>query len=185
MPRTTQSTVRYGDPAQSPVLDFGQVVSTCRGPLLGRALWLTKNDSDARDLCQETIARALRRVPPPMDSRRLLRWLFTIMLNAFLDDRRARAVRRLVPDGAHFINLIPQEEPTETPLWRMVDDALVHQCIDQLPTRMREPLRLFAAGTPYVEIAARLRIRPGTVGTRIFRARRRLRALLIRAALVA
>jgi RNA polymerase sigma-70 factor (ECF subfamily) len=182
MPKTTQSTVRYGDPAQLTGLDFGQVVSTCGGPLLGRALWLTRNDSDARDLCQETLARALRRIPAPMDSRMLLRWLFTIMLNVFLDERRARAVRRLVPDGAHFIKQIAQEEPAETPLWRTVDDALVYKCIDQLPTRMREPLRLFAAGTPYVEIAARLRIRLGTVGTRIFRARRRLRALLTRAA---
>jgi DNA-directed RNA polymerase specialized sigma24 family protein len=68
----------------------------------------------------------------------------------------------------------------ESPRWHQVEPATLRECIGELPTKLREPLLLALAGHSAKEIARRLGIRLGTVGTRTFRARLQLRRLLER-----
>jgi RNA polymerase sigma-70 factor (ECF subfamily) len=56
----------------------------------------------------------------------------------------------------------------------------VRRAIERLPDDVRETYRLFAIeGHDYAQIATLQHIPAATVGTRLYRARKRLRALLI------
>ena len=77
-------------------LDFSEIVREHRVALEGRALWLTKSESDAADLFQETLEHALRGPRRALSPEVVRRWLYTIMYNVFLDRWRAQAVRRTV-----------------------------------------------------------------------------------------
>ena len=66
------------------------------------------------------------------------------------------------------------DEPT--PAWRVVGDDLVEQALRTLPPKLQRPYLLFAVdGLSYSDIAVRLRVPSATVGTRIHRARQKLR----------
>ena len=142
-----------------------------------RALWLTRCRTEAADLCQETWERAFRRAHRHADTEVTLRWLLTIMHNSFLDHRRAEVVRRTLPGGSGALERIEQKDQLLEP-WRTVEDELLRLCIGRLSTTMKQAIELHLAGVPYGEIAARSGVGVATVGTRLFRARRRLREML-------
>ena len=54
----------------------------------------------------------------------------------------------------------------------------MQDCLPKLPAHFRGAFELHVQGLQYTEIASALGIAPGTVGTRIMRARRQLRDLL-------
>jgi RNA polymerase sigma-70 factor (ECF subfamily) len=104
------------------------------------------------------------------------------MQNAFLDHCRARAVRRCVVGTSRLIEeMIPAEEARELPRWRTVEDDVLHACIEQLPDHQKVILKLHLEGACYAEIAAQARLGINTVGTRLLRARKRVRTLLLAA----
>jgi RNA polymerase sigma-70 factor (ECF subfamily) len=142
-----------------------------------RALWLTRNPTDAADLCQETWERALRGAQRRAGIQVTYGWLLTIMHNAFLDHRRAAVVRRTAANASATLEQ-RAHEVQEIQTWRTVDDALLRSCVEQLSTGTKGLIEMQLAGVPYSEIAARSGIRIGTVGTRLLRGRRRLRKLL-------
>jgi RNA polymerase sigma-70 factor (ECF subfamily) len=159
-------------------LDFVAIVVAHGRALHGRALWLTKKESDAADLFQDTIERALAASHKQRDPALVLRWLLTIMHNTFLDDCRARITRRTVSDSDAVLEQIAWEAPAKPPRWRTVTDDVVGACIARLPRHMQEIFRMYAAGASYVTLANHFQIPGSTVGTRLLRMRRRLRRLL-------
>ncbi len=148
-----------------------------RRTLQTRALWLTRNPSDAGDLVQDTVARALRRPGRPVGGGAGLRWLFTIMHNAHLDVCRARAVRRWIPLDPQLEQRLAREE-APLALWRRIDDERLHACIARLPGPFRTIIELQLKGWSYAEMSRQLRLPAGTVGTRLLRAKRHLRRML-------
>jgi RNA polymerase sigma-70 factor (ECF subfamily) len=166
-------------PGETPAkrLEFSDIVRAHGPALRGRALWLSKSASDAADLFQETIERALRRPRRELRPETVLRWLYTIMHNAFLDSCRARAVRRWIPLDRLEERLAQEEQPGPA-RWRHVDDCLLHRCIARLPGRLRAVVQMHLQGLTYTELARALAVPTSTVGTRLLRAKRRLRQLL-------
>jgi RNA polymerase sigma-70 factor (ECF subfamily) len=158
--------------------DFGEIVRDHASALRARALWLTRNQSDAADLFQDTIERAMCAKRQNVGAGAWLRWLLTIMHNLFLDGRRAAAVRRFARNADALIERAAsvEEEPAE--LWRTIDDAVVDALIRELPPSMSEMLLMFARGASYSDLSAHFGIPSSTVGTRLMRIRRRLRARL-------
>jgi len=72
---------------------------------------------------------------------------------------------------------VPAATPSQTSDLRPVLDA----AIARLPPRYRGPVVLcYLQGLTYAEAAERLRCPPGTVATRLSRARDKLRILLVR-----
>jgi RNA polymerase sigma-70 factor (ECF subfamily) len=150
-------------------------MSEVHGPTLFRfAHALSKQDSDACDLVQDAYERALRSCPPSIDDEGLGRWLTTVVRNRHIDCRRSMA--RMATDVD--VSRLPAEGAEDLPLWKHIDPRLVSGLIEMLPPHSRETLRLALEGHRGEEIARRLAIKPGTVVSRTYRARRQLRGLL-------
>lgn len=151
--------------------------------LYGAALRLTRNAADAEDLVQETYARAFRSAGSFRPGTNLRAWLFTILHNQFLNDRR-RARRNLVEVDSEITDAASASLAADTPT---AEDALVRRAkaddvrsaLETLPDAFRDAVWLRdAEGFSYVEIAAMLQVPVGTVMSRLSRGRRLLAARL-------
>lgn len=145
-------------------------------PELRRYAWhLTKNRSDAEDLVQNTMLRALCRghLWSPAGGR-LSQWLKTLCLHQFIDDfRRTKRSSFVALDDAAVGSMgITQESVVEI---REVGDRM-----RSLQPHHRRLLLLAAAGVTYPEIAAMTRAPRGTVASRLSRAREVLAAAMDR-----
>jgi len=145
--------------------------------LLTMAERLCGNRADARDLVQDTFERALRQVEQAAP-RNLRAWLAATLHNLFIDHCRARA-RRPVVDP--LVDDLPAaaEDPAPAPPWAHITIDDVRAAVGELDPIFRDVyiLHTFEHQT-YEQIAARLGIERITVGTRLSRARRRLREIL-------
>jgi RNA polymerase sigma-70 factor (ECF subfamily) len=140
-------------------------------PSLRRYAWsLLRNKSDADDLVQDCLVRALDRMDSLCGDGDLRAWLFTIMHNVFASRwRRVRNRARLLTDYAETEAIIaaPQHASAE------MRDVL--RGLDMLPDEQREVILLVAVeGFQYDEVASMLGIPIGTVMSRLSRARDRL-----------
>ncbi len=151
---------------------FDQLVGVHLDDLYRYGYWLVGNRSVAEDLVQDTMLRAWRALDKLENPKAAKGWLITIL-------RRENARR--------FERIRPQlsEQPTETLPDKHCDydtstEAFVlRQAIEELPADYREPLLLQVLyGYSQKEIAAELGISPAGVGTRLFRARAKLRERL-------
>jgi RNA polymerase sigma-70 factor (ECF subfamily) len=143
------------------------------------AIKLCGDASDARDLVQDTFEKALRAVALQQPRTNERAWLFTILHHLFIDKyrRQARGPRHTPIDDVD----VPAAEPEAPPAWTTVSVDEVKAALDQLDPEFREVYRMHAIeGLGYAEIAARLGAPVSTVGTRIMRARRKLRAMLMK-----
>jgi RNA polymerase sigma-70 factor, ECF subfamily len=160
-------------------VELGEFVREHERVLYARALWLMHTRADAMDLLQDTLERALAASRRDIPRERMKGWLLTIMFNLFLDRRRTRARRACLPLTDKILDQVAcaTVEPAE-PKWKTFDAAAVQDCLPRLPDHFRGAFELHVQGLQYTEIASALGIAPGTVGTRIMRARRQLRDLL-------
>ena len=130
------------------------------------------------DLVQTACVRALSRLAQFTPGTRLDSWMFRIVQNCFLDDRR-RAQRR----GA-AAEISPEWEPSDEGVGARraesrMELAQVRAAIAQLPSEQRSVLALVAIeGRSYAEAAAILNIPVGTVMSRLSRARAKLLPLI-------
>ena len=154
-------------------MDHTQVIAHL--PALRRyARVLTGDAWTADDLVQDTLERACSKWLLWRTGSDLRAWLFTLMHNLYLNQRRA-----LPPVQALDIDEVQDRLPG-TP--SRTDDALdLERCLQRLPTDQRAVLLLVAMEDMSYEDTARiLDIPVGTVMSRLSRARTRLRALMDR-----
>ena len=147
--------------------------------MLRRARRLVGHEADARDLVQETLERALRTFHAFRPGTAVWAWLRTIMNSVWIDGwRRRQAAAKIchLPSmdlAAYEPEAVAADGPEEEILERLP------AAIAQLPPIFREVLELrLQANRSYGEISDLLGIPSRTVGTRILRARRQLRAIL-------
>jgi len=155
-----------------------EMVSRYEGVLYARAMRLVRSRSDALDLLQDTYERALRGRASFQPGTNLRHWLMTIMYNLFLDRcrRLAREPRALCIDEHE----VPSPEPDAPAPWETISDEQIHAALADLEHPFREVYELRLLGNcSYDEIADRLTIPRSTVGTRLMRARRKLRETLL------
>ncbi len=148
-----------------------------------RAISLTGSASDAGDLAQDTIEKAIRSLARFQRGTNLQVWLMTIMKNLFLDRCRSAKVhkRRLQQNAAtQEVEIAdPMDESEQPPPWTRVSTEQFHEAIERLDPVLREAFRLrVLVRLPYAEIGKRLGIPVATVGTRLNRSRTRLRRIL-------
>ena len=141
------------------------------------ALWLTRNQTDAEDLVQETLTEALgsfHRFAPGTNCRA---WLISIMYHRQSKKRRAATRLHLVSDAEEFIAETVAFEP---PTPQNVTDEEVLRALEHLPRAFQEVVVLAdVEELSYKEIAAALAVPVGTVMSRISRGRKLLRAELV------
>ena len=161
-------------------LGFGPEALEHLDALLGYALALTRDLTEAEDLVQETYLRATTASHRPDAGSNLKGWLFVIMRNAWLNQIRHRN------NGPRFVELETGEqsidETQENPhvvYLRKLEREQVREAIESLPDAYREIVVLRdIEGFTYQEIATVLDCPAGTVMSRLGRARGKLRQLL-------
>ena len=150
--------------------DIDRLFRTYNAPLV-RYLTRRLGDRDwAEEVAQETFLRALRQ--ESLTNERA--WLFAVATNLVRDEARKASRQR-----RHLALLAEEEretsvEPAETTLERAQEAALARKAIDALAERDRLALLMREEGLDYSEIAEALELSPGSVGTTLSRARRRL-----------
>jgi RNA polymerase sigma-70 factor (ECF subfamily) len=125
----------------------------------------------ADDLVQETLVKAWRHRDRFQEGTNLRAWLFTILRNTYISERRQ--VRRFleVHEAADVATAAPQEGHVAL--------KEVRAALDLLPSEQREAIILVgAAGMSYEEAADICQCAVGTVKSRVNRARARLIDLL-------
>jgi RNA polymerase sigma-70 factor (ECF subfamily) len=149
--------------------------------LLSLARHLCGDPSDARDLVQDTFERALRSEDPPPTEERCRAWLYTILNNLFLDRCRRLRTRaeREGPLDPEVMESCPAPEPGAEPAWTSITRDQLRTALGGLKEDFRRVYEMHELeGRSYQEIAQQLQIARPTVGTRLVRARQRLRELL-------
>ena len=157
------------------------VVELQGAALLRRARKLTHTRADALDLLQDTLLRALQHGVEYVPEEKTAHWLFVVMTHLHIDSRRKAKNAVLVPlDESNTPSLEPFA-PTDTPLWQSFGYDDVQRCLKGLSPRVREAYLLHEEqGLTLAATAQRLCVPIATAGTRVYRARRRLRELLLR-----
>lgn len=157
------------------------LVQEHEGALGAIALKLCRNRADASDLVQDTFERALRAVARGADHVNPRSWLVTILNNLFVDRcRRQARERRIEMPIDQLGDVLPQAVHEVAPAWAAVTIEHLEEALGEVREEFRVAYRMHALdGRSYKEIARALQIPPSTVGTRIARARRQLRELLV------
>ena len=124
-----------------------------------------KNKFDAEDEAQEVFLTYLRRAPHFLTAQKERSWLMTVTVNQCRDMLRAKH-RQELPLTEDLSYIPPQES-----------DVL--RAVLELEEIYRVPIHLhYYEGYSIKEIAALLHVRPGTVGSRLCRAREMLKQRL-------
>jgi RNA polymerase sigma-70 factor (ECF subfamily) len=137
---------------------------------------LTREPTDADDLVQAAVVRALERLDQWQAGTRLDSWLFRIVQTVWLDELRRRRVRAAAPE--------PVEELMAEDGARTVDRRLLlertRRAMQRLPDDQRILLGLIVVeGLSYREAADVVGVPVGTVMSRLARARRRLWSMVM------
>jgi RNA polymerase sigma-70 factor (ECF subfamily) len=148
---------------------------------------LTRNGSDADDLFQDTWVRVMKRIDGFSPDHNFKTWLFTICLNRYRDlyRWRKRWWRRIrQPDSGEQIDeeitrLESLEPGPEQLAISEQSRTMLRKAVDMLDESLRLPIVLhYFQGLSTAEIGEVLGIPRGTVKTRLYAGRDRLRKTL-------
>jgi RNA polymerase sigma-70 factor (ECF subfamily) len=147
--------------------------------LYNTALRLTREPPDAADLVQETFLRAYRTFENFTPGSNCKAWLFSILYSIFTNQyhqaRRRPRIESLeeLEERFHQFAHAPEE------VWEGRWSPEVERALAQLPEEFRAALLLIdVEGLSYEETASVLGCAVGTVGSRLFRGRKALFAML-------
>lgn len=141
-------------------------------PPLVRYLTRQVGDRDwAEEIAQETFVRALKQ--EEIASERS--WIFSVAMNLMRDETRRDARHRkrleLMREEAKAGAVVM---PGPTSMERDEEREMARKAVARLAERDRDALLMKEEGLSYGEIATALELSPGSVGTTLSRARRRL-----------
>ena len=173
---------------------FETQVLAILGPLHGVARRLTKNEADAEDLVAESITRAWKARTSLADAGAFRAWLFRILSNTFISERRKTLARPreelLVDESGDEEGAFSLFERLHQPflLWfanpeQEFLDKLLREDLDRALAALPEHYRVVVVladveGLTYGEIAEALDVPIGTVRSRLARARSALQRTL-------
>jgi RNA polymerase sigma-70 factor (ECF subfamily) len=143
------------------------------------AKWLLRNEEDAKDVVQEAYLRAFRSFGGFRGSNGRA-WLLTIVRNTSYTLLKKNRVVDFTTTFDEEIHVSGDESVSPATILERSEDAdLVREAMDDLPAEFREILALrHLEGLSYKEIADIVQIPPGTVMSRLSRARAKLKECL-------
>jgi len=147
--------------------------------LEGFALQLTRDREQAQELVQETVVRALRYRDKFTLGTNFKAWITTMMRNIFLNQKRDYKRRKTesIPNDSLYLNL-EHTGTTDNQGEHAIRMQEILQQVKALDESIRQPFWMFYQGYAYDEIAETLEIPLGTVKSRIFNARKKLKSAL-------
>jgi RNA polymerase sigma-70 factor, ECF subfamily len=165
----------------SPLL--AQLVAEHHVAVYRYAYRLCGSTADAEDITQQTFLIAQQKLDQVREADRAGHWLLVVARNAFLKSCRRRAP---MPAGGLEIdiNSVPDRTTADSPSAETdiepIDPQQLQAAIDELPDEFRIPLLMFYfEDASYRDIAEQLDLPPGTVMSRLSRAKSHLRRRLL------
>jgi RNA polymerase sigma-70 factor (ECF subfamily) len=152
-------------------------------PLLDRlhssARWLTGNPDEARDLVQETFAKALKAFGSFHAGTNFGAWMFTILRNTFLNTRTS--LKNQAGCWKEYEDFAVTKDNPEMALIRHANTKLVHDAIAKLRPELQKVLLLVDINEmSYRDVAEILGLPAGTIMSRLSRGRKKLREHLVK-----
>jgi RNA polymerase sigma factor (sigma-70 family) len=143
------------------------------------AKWLLRNEQDAQDVVQEAFLRAFKSFGGFRGSNGRA-WLLTIVRNTCYTLLKENRVADLTTPFDEKIHTSDDESVSAATILERSEDAeLIREAMDELPAEFREILTLrHQEDLSYKEIADIAQIPPGTVMSRLARARAKLKGCL-------
>ena len=161
---------------------FDELVRRYQGQIVNLARALTAGSADAEDLAQEVFVRAWRNIAGFRSDSTFRTWLYRVALNVIHSHgRRLGRLRRFfaAPSGAGSGDPAERTRDRADLEGDLVRRDAIDRALGTLPGELRDAVTLRdIQGLDYQEIAEALQVPIGTVESRIFRARQRLRPLL-------
>jgi RNA polymerase sigma-70 factor (ECF subfamily) len=152
-----------------------ELVARYHGELFAYAYRLTGSAADAEDLTQQTYLAACAAFASLRDPNAARAWLYAILRSQYLK-HFCRPSGLVFDEGQTELDQIPEELPAEPEF----DQELLQRALDSLPTEFKVVVLMFYfEGCSYKEIARQLNLPPGTVMSRLARAKQRLRKALL------
>jgi len=166
---------------------LGVLVSRWEQPLYRFVYRLLERREDARDVCQETFLRVLRKAHEFKTGARFSTWMYQIALNLCRDQMRRQRRWGLIVrsrddrgDGQPAFEPVAADDPSETVAAEQ-RRRTVARALDDLPPEQREVLILKEyEGLKFREIAAILSCPESTVKSRMYYGLTSLRTALER-----
>jgi RNA polymerase sigma-70 factor, ECF subfamily len=165
--------------------EFETLIEPLLDPLFATALRLTRSRTDAEDVLQESVMKAWKSFDRFQKDTNFKAWVFKILTNTFISSKRSekRSPRAAAIADDGDIPAAESEPSFEAVEWDRVYPALVDddvkRALDDLPDEYRLPLLLSSMGElSYKEMAAALDVPIGTIMSRLFRGRARVRETL-------
>ena len=158
---------------------FRRNLINLQSTLMNFAYQLTSDREAAADLLQDTTLKALDNEEKFTSDANFKGWVMTIMRNLFINNYRKTVRQATIVDTTEDLYHLntAQESALESP-----DGSLtvkeINAILATFDEEFRVPFNMHVAGYKYSEIAEELNLPVGTVKSRIFFARKRLRAAL-------
>lgn len=152
--------------------DLRSILPTMLPHLWKFALRITRDKHDAEDLLQLACLRALERAHQLQPDTAPLNWMFSIVHSTWMNEVRARGVRRRTGTPWEDDLLKTVADPSaRTPEENLMSSQLV-SAVQRLPEQQRVAMLLvFIEGMSYKEAAEALDVPIGTIMSRLSRAR--------------
>ncbi|HMU98125.1 MAG TPA: RNA polymerase sigma factor [Chitinophagales bacterium] len=157
---------------------FNNKVSEARGVLKPFAIKLTRDITDAEDLVQETVYKAIVNYEKFQTGTNLKAWLYTIMKNIFINDYRKKVSRNVIVDNTPNAYLLNSSITISNNAERAFVMEDINLALQKISAELRVPFLMHYKGYKYKEIADKLNLPLGTVKSRIFFARKDLAQIL-------
>ncbi len=159
-------------------VEFNQVLLLSTDFLKPFAITLTRDNEAAKDLMQETMYKALANREKYSSGTNIKAWLYTIMRNIFINNYRRRSRQNIIFDNSNQTHLkrkhdVSANYSAHAPVLHMKE---MQEALFRLPAIFKTPFLLYCDGYKYHEIAAMIDEPLGTIKSRIFFARKLLKA---------
>jgi len=162
-------------------LEFDTKLVNIHSSLKPAAYNLTRDITEAEDLIQETMVKAISNREKFREGTNLNAWMYTIMRNTFIT-KYNRTVRRKTfidtTENLHYINSTNYSIENTGESSINMDQIL--KAVESISIDLRTPFMMHYNGWKYYEIAEELNIPMGTVKNRIHVARKELQKKLWR-----
>ena len=158
-------------------IEFEEKLKQLEPALRAYAFKLSQNSDDAKDLVQETYMKAIIHSSKYKSGTNLKGWLFTIMYNSFISIYRKNKRKNALINAQN-------EKPATDKIavlgtFNMGELKFINRdisaAINQLPDHQRIIFEMNTLGYKYQEIAERFNLPLGTIKTKIFNAKKKLR----------
>lgn len=144
--------------------------------LFGFAMKLTKNKDNAKDLMQETLCRAFKHRKKFHQNTNFKAWMTTIMRNNFINDYRKLRTRKQVMAPVDDFSYLIENKAGGDSGESVIMMKELNGMVGELSEDLQQAFTMFVNGYRYEEIAEKMNAPIGTIKSRIFFARKKLRA---------